>query len=1126
MHAAIRAALWIVAGIIVLVAGLFLYLRSADLSTYQGPVEEALSDALGHELRIDGQFELEFGGQTRLTADAISVSNVDWQPEPVLLEVGRFSVTLDTWSVVRGPVIIQSLEISDVVLRVAVDEDQRSNWDTGRPAETSSGGDEFDAERVLFRNLSVANVDISLTDPSRRRPLVVGIDALTIDPDEDRVLDLDLTARINEFPLLADGRIGPWENLLTGRNLKSDLTVTLGQTELVVDGFVEDLRALEGVDLSLDLAGPAIDRVAEVLGLPPFAEGPFQLAARAQKTDEENLVRLSGNLGDIDVNLDGVVDRLLDPGSSAVEFRISGPNIRYVAELFGVMNAREAPFILGGGLRQDGSRLHFTDTEMQLADSRFGAEGWIDTRQAFPDLDLNIQASGSDLSVIGPFASIDQIPAEPFQADGNVNKLGDAWRFRGFLIEVGENSFSVDGAIDPDDDAASEIRFSAAGPDISFLQPMTGLEGLPERPFDISGRIGRDPVGVIVREGTAVFGDNKVGLNGIIGIADGLNGTRIEFMAAGPELTNVAMLTGVPYLPAGPFDVSAKLEIDSDELIIESANANVTGVSASVNGSVGLASNAGQFNLDISAAGDDIAGLLRLEGLQRLAGQSFDVSGRVAQTERGYEFDNVVATIDNLEATVDGELGLDGRTVDLSFRADAPDAGLVATMLTLQDLPDRPVSVGGRIEREDDEFRITDLEARIGLLELAADGTLSMDPLSNDSDFRFSINGPELRRVGVPFGVSVLPAREFSLAGEVNGVPSGFVIENVIARVGENDISGRFAADLSDKSELTGTVSATFLDLKTPMEESTAEDLAEAPEDDREFLLSDDPLPIDWLDAMNVDVDLEFGRLILSQAEMQDFDIGVRLWDGVLDIDPIRFNESDGTLSARLRLDAVEEALRLELNIAAEGLHLGLLAGEDQDRSSLPPFDGTIDLEGTGSSVHRLMAGANGDISMRQGAGRVRDMVTSRLFGDLMLQVIRTLNPMREAEPYMSLECAFYDISIENGLATIDNVALQSDKLTILTRGDVNFADESLNLSLRATPREGIGISIGGVANSFLKLGGTLLSPRLEIDPTATMTTGGVAVATGGLSLLAKGLWDRMSAASGICENGEPPAQN
>lgn len=131
--------------------------------------------------------------------------------------------------------------------------------------------------------------------------------------------------------------------------------------------------------------------------------------------------------------------------------------------------------------------------------------------------------------------------------------------------------------------------------------------------------------------------------------------------------------------------------------------------------------------------------------------------------------------------------------------------------------------------------------------------------------------------------------------------------------------------------------------------------------------MSDDPLPIDWLDAMNVDVDMEFGRLILSQAEMQDFDI---------------------------------------------------------------------------------------------------------------------------------------------------------------TRGDVNFADESLNLSLRATPREGIGISIGGVANSFLKLGGTFLAPRLEIDPTATMTTGGVAVATGGLSLLAKGLWDRMSAASGICENGEPPAQD
>jgi hypothetical protein len=74
-----------------------------------------------------------------------------------------------------------------------------------------------------------------------------------------------------------------------------------------------------------------------------------------------------------------------------------------------------------------------------------------------------------------------------------------------------------------------------------------------------------------------------------------------------------------------------------------------------------------------------------------------------------------------------------------------------------------------------------------------------------------------------------------------------------------------------------------------------------------------------------------------------------------------------------------------------------------------------------------------------------------------------------------------------------------------------------LDLTLRSKPRKGFGISLGGVINSFLKLGGTLQEPALNIDPASSLTTTGAAVATGGLSLLARGLWDRLSAEADLC---------
>jgi hypothetical protein len=49
-----------------------------------------------------------------------------------------------------------------------------------------------------------------------------------------------------------------------------------------------------------------------------------------------------------------------------------------------------------------------------------------------------------------------------------------------------------------------------------------------------------------------------------------------------------------------------------------------------------------------------------------------------------------------------------------------------------------------------------------------------------------------------------------------------------------------------------------------------------------------------------------------------------------------------------------------------------------------------------------------------------------------------------------------------------------------------------------------------------------LKKPQVGIDPTSSATTTGVAVATAGLSLLAKGLWDRAAAEKSICKQLEP----
>ena len=76
-----------------------------------------------------------------------------------------------------------------------------------------------------------------------------------------------------------------------------------------------------------------------------------------------------------------------------------------------------------------------------------------------------------------------------------------------------------------------------------------------------------------------------------------------------------------------------------------------------------------------------------------------------------------------------------------------------------------------------------------------------------------------------------------------------------------------------------------------------------------------------------------------------------------------------------------------------------------------------------------------------------------------------------------------------------------------------------MDLVFNTKSRKGIGISAGKAFTPYFKIGGTMANPRLVIDPKGVAISGGAAVATAGLSILAEGLWDRwIATAKNPCE--------
>jgi hypothetical protein len=93
----------------------------------------------------------------------------------------------------------------------------------------------------------------------------------------------------------------------------------------------------------------------------------------------------------------------------------------------------------------------------------------------------------------------------------------------------------------------------------------------------------------------------------------------------------------------------------------------------------------------------------------------------------------------------------------------------------------------------------------------------------------------------------------------------------------------------------------------------------------------------------------------------------------------------------------------------------------------------------------------------------------------------------------------------------------QTDKLRISANTKIDLKTEKLDVNFKMTPRKGLGLSISNIVNPYIKLTGTLGSPSLVVDPESLLIEGSVAVATAGLSVLAKSFKDRFLSGKDPC---------
>ena len=380
-------------------------------------------------------------------------------------------------------------------------------------------------------------------------------------------------------------------------------------------------------------------------------------------------------------------------------------------------------------------------------------------------------------------------------------------------------------------------------------------------------------------------------------------------------------------------------------------------------------------------------------------------------------------------------------------------------------------------------------------------------------------------------------------------------MEGLRARLGASDLSGSIQIDLRDTPEVQAKLSSQRLDLvalfglrdpaaaaenaggpagdpdageaEAGATEAGAAEVVEAkvPDDgvagEPGHLISVEPLELEALEAINAELRYTVDEVVTLGGSRRDLALEVHQRDGRLQLDLTSEEGSiPGTLALTLALEPQAGGYRLYTRFRGRGLKFpDLTPGKRLKRAVPVAFD--LELAGSGASPHAIASHADGYLIATFGKGRVDSnpigvMVDKLPVGGFFARLLDTLNPARELTPYTTVNCGVTVAAIEDGVVQVDRLVARTPDLRFVSRGQLDLETEELDFEWVIKPK-GITTSLVSITDRFVKLGGTLSEPEVEVKPLAAMTATGLGVATAGASVVAGGLWKGVSGWR-ICE--------
>jgi uncharacterized protein involved in outer membrane biogenesis len=299
---------WIGMALGLVIVGLVVLVLVFDWNWIKGFAEREASKALGRIVVIEGDLDVQLSWSPLVRLDHMRIANAPWSPEPSMLTVQRLVFRLDLRELLRGRVVLPTVELVEPVLRLETSEQGQPNWTVGpdRPAKDSPTHLALPSiGEVHLREGRVTYIDYS----SHKEIAATFAEVHATTTDAEQRLKVEGVGQLVSTPLQFTLYSGTLQDLSANRPFPLQVQLVTPPWQVDLHGTIAQPLQLQGVAADVSLTRLASEQPSDYGQAAPSQE-PSKLAGHLTQEGDVWAVRgLAGTLGTSDLRGDIFVER-------------------------------------------------------------------------------------------------------------------------------------------------------------------------------------------------------------------------------------------------------------------------------------------------------------------------------------------------------------------------------------------------------------------------------------------------------------------------------------------------------------------------------------------------------------------------------------------------------------------------------------------------------------------------------------------------------------------------------------------------------------------------------------------------------------------------------------------------